>query len=1012
MVSVSFLSTNDTGTFRRAYHNKAISNVVQGYDFYETRFKFFNSTAAYNTVYTLPGKALKTDPYIIYSKTNSDIHGYTRSSTATFLDSGSTVTTTIKLAYWDVAYDGPATRTDVGLTITTGLLAGDYYCTRIDESLFDETFTGTQTSFSSTYGYGADYVYDSNLQSYTASCWDNPPTTAYTAFSIQGSVSTFYLFNNTNTTDTFSFMLKLYSESNTIGATSAAQLTSPQTYVSSKSLDSQGIPHIGLYYATSNSVNNILLATTYTSYLVDVVTTAQGYQSNSYILASYQDDDAEHVFLDTFPKDTYLSSYPVTLTAGKYPIICENEHNGSLYVYTSTVAARKYVTDTDGNGFYASIAGTYRETEKFSSWIPVNDEVSEFLNKKVEVFSSSYSSWNSTYGVSSYTVSNDGAYISRLSIGKETRTTTLESHLESMEVTSSNGYINASYVYINRNSTTVSAKIVYTGYTQNHVNATTNNAASGSFSALYTTGTVKTSSLAGRTSITETLPVILETALSTSASFSNVTSSSYTTARVRKYLDYFTDIEVIASSTYSERDVTTISVQASSTSSNYQVAETVIDKNNYTYLTTFYGSLIGNNISTTSWVNSAIVITTTGQDWYNDNYVDFSATYKSFGYPGAVTTASLADYAKVSPLTSASVSREVSASNTMVSTSSYKDSISNSYYSTTYAMITSTRFYSFTNPGITVADQYYGTYTGTFTASESGSYENWINSSSSSEYNTSEYGTTARISDLIKSSSYANLYDKYGVQNYYYEYNVDSIWKYEDQVSSTLKNYTTALATSYTFSYSTRYDTNSYAYTKTSSLAFNSTTDRFIYRIGLTSTLNFRNYATETVATYNDSTMCTVSKSETMYTDTYTDSATLAETFISSTADFDYGYEITASETKSSYSGRFINSYSVVNATTSEQQNDTLIFVSSNMTVSNYQGTNATTTFNSVLVKGTATEYTDYYTDSTIGHSEVQQETATAFTQYESTTSAAVTVTQSIKYTPIYSTVDGVYVTA
>lgn len=1014
MIEISYISQGDTGTYREGAYNKNISSVVQGYDFYETRFKMFNSVTTKDYICTLPGKALKTNPYEFYIQTSNNIDAYTFTVSETFSNSdSSTVTTTITRLDYSVSDTDPGNPRAMTVRLTDSPLGG-YLCTSIDEDLFNTTFTGTQVSYYNTHLYGANYTSKNGIDvsGIVASYWDRPPAIAYTAFSMAGSCSTFYCFNNNNSTDTFSFILKLYSSTNTVGNTSMGNMPSLQTYTSATTLDSNGIPHIGLYYATSNSVNNVLLATTVSR--LDYVTSENEMFLVTYEQSDYQGDDTDFIYLDTFPKNSYISSESVTLTANNYNVVYRNKYNGRLYVNTAantTFKAIKYATDTDGNGFYGEL--NVLDYKSFSSWIPVNSEVSEFLDRKAELFSSSLYSYNSTSLETMYTVSNDHAYIYRSPL-TDTSSTVLRIKYESKISNNSRGYIDTSYLYWTSTETYVD--VVYTGYSQFDVTATTNNAATGSFSALYTTGTVTTTSIAGRTSKTESIPVVTLSESGSTVTGSIVSLGTSVTARVNSNLSYFTDVAVVASSTFSDFRTSTVSIQASSTSSDFQVAETVLDRENYTYLTTFYGSLIGNYINTTSWINSAIMLTTTQNYWPDgaDNNVIASVTSKTFGYPGAVTTLSLRSYDAVTSqqLTSASVSREISASKTMVSTSSYKDSISNSYSSTTYEMITTTRFSSFTNPNITVADQYYGTYTGTFTASESGSYSGWIDSSSSSEYNTSDYGTTARISELIKSSSYVNLYDTYGIQNYYYEYAVDSIWKYEDQVSSTLKNYTTALATSFTFSYVTNETYNNYAYTKTSSMAFNSTADRFIYRVGRTSTFSFRNYATETVAIYNGSTMGTLRKSETMFTDTYTDTSTLAETFISSTADFDYGYETTASETKSSYSGRFINSYSVVNATTSEQQNDTLIFVSSNMTVSNYQGTYTTTTFNSVQVKGTATIYTDYYTDSTISHGEVQQVTSTEFTQYESTTSAAVTITQSIKYTPIYSTVDGVYVTA
>lgn len=747
------------------------------------------------------------------------------------------------------------------------------------------------------------------------------------------------------------------------------------------------------------------------------LTCAIGYNATDELISA----DATTVQVTASNYSIQLPDYPVgtsyrqgntTITDNHYAL--ETSNGSQFYnIYSGRDWASSYTLSiADATETIFTVLAGYNT--KTHSWTPASPEVNDFLTSVQTMYNSRYiaslqalSPYASTVSVNYLTLDN-----LRFNPAVAEQTTL---NLRTID-TSSSVSLTEETVYNTLSSAGV-ARFNYSSAGYKLYSTIRDNDATGAFSAYNVTQTATTSKYAS-TRVYKT--VTCDTYTTVDFSQTIFSRSTFTSRTMYSLAGSTVDFDVAVYTftdnlSYSSRSASsTISVQASSTSSNYEVAETVIDKNNYTYLTTFYGSLIGNNVSTTSWVNSAIVRTTAGQSWI-DTYVDYSATYKTFGYPGAVTTLSLVDYDKISPLTSASVSREVSASNRMVSTSSYKDSISNNYSSTTYVMITSTRFYSYTNPYITIDndyDGYYGIYAGTLTASESGSYRNWIDSSSSSEYNTSEYGTTARISDLIKSSSYVNLYDKYGVHNYYYEYNVDSIWKYEDEVSSTLKNYTTVLATSYTFSYSTEYRNSDYAYTKTSSLAFNSTADRFIYRIGRTSTFSFRNYATETVATYNGSTMGTLSKSETVYTDTYTETSTLAETFISSTADFDYGYETTASETKSSYSGRFINSYSVVNATASEQQNDTLIFVSSNMTVSNYQGTYVTTTFNSVLVKGTATEYVDYYTDSIISYNEVQQETATTFTQYESTTSAATTVTQSIKYTPIYSTVDGVYVTA
>ena len=738
----------------------------------------------------------------------------------------------------------------------------------------------------------------------------------------------------------------------------------------------------------------------------------------------------EFISADTTTVQSTASSYSIQLP--DYPVGVSSKY-GQTVITDNHYALR---TNSNGNLFYniysddriwcstmtLSIAGAaettatildtrYAKTYSYS-WTPASPEVNDFLTSIQTLYNSKYvasiqtlESYVSTLTVDYQTVDNIKFY------PEVAEKTTL--NLRTID-TSSSVSVDYETVYTTLSDAGV-VRLYYSTDGYNLYSTVRDNDATGAFSVYNITQTATDSKYAS-TRVTKT--VTCDTYTTVDFSQTIFSRSSLTSRTMYSLAGSTVDFDVAVYTftdnlTYSSRSaVSTITVQASSTSSNYDVAETVIDKNNYTYLTTFYGSLVGNNVSTTSWVNSAIVSTTTGQSWL-DTYVDYSATYKTFGYPGAKTTASIVDYDKISPLTSASISREISASKTMVYTSSYKDSISNNYSSTTYVSITSTTFYSFTNPNITVADQYYGTYTGTFTASESGSYGYWADSSSYSEYNTSDYGTTARISDLIKSSSYVNLYDTYGVQNYYYEYDVDSIWKYEDQVSSTLKNYTTALATSFTFSYSTKWNYNSYSATKSTSLAGVSTGDRFIDRVEISRTYTSSYDVSNTVAYYNGSTLDTIS-SRTSINNTASeqDVSTVSRTFISSTGDLTTASSVISSDTETVGRGSFVYSSRELVASTSEQQNDTLIFASTFNTYSFYNSSYTTSTLNTVENTLSATTYEDWYNPVSWTETVLSIATSTGTTETVVTNSGVVSVTQSISFTPVYSTVDGIYVTA
>ena len=109
---------------------------------------------------------------------------------------------------------------------------------------------------------------------------------------------------------------------------------------------------------------------------------------------------------------------------------------------------------------------------------------------------------------------------------------------------------------------------------------------------------------------------------------------------------------------------------------------------------------------------------------------------------------------------------------------------------------------------------------------------------------------------------------------------------------------------------------------------------------------------------------------------------------------------------------KFINSLSSVVNSTSEQQNDTLIFQSTVATISTYNISSSYSTVSTMQIDYNATTYASEYNPATYSMSSTKVSTSIDVGITISNTSGTVQVTQSIGYTPVYSTVDGIYVTS
>ena len=463
-----------------------------------------------------------------------------------------------------------------------------------------------------------------------------------------------------------------------------------------------------------------------------------------------------------------------------------------------------------------------------------------------------------------------------------------------------------------------------------------------------------------------------------------------------------------------------------STYTSLDIAQTVIDSSQYTYRTTFYGTinkeLSGITLkSDTSWINIAQV---EGSSYTNQGVRSVSLTAgtsvygsSSFGVDGYGMLTTYVHYEKSSLLNNpVCLAKPIIYSSSTMSSSEIKAGPFSSLY-TTYS--TRSRSYSqytlkdvAANIRVQGSDFYYveNILTNT-TFSEYQGYKSSTVTSSSSTVNTMDYGTTARISDMTSSSSWANIFSSYLINNSAFSYNVSSIWIY-NTITSTLSEYSTVLVTQFSNPYNQNVEYKSVSYTQSYSTVVVTTEDRFINKKAISRfDTNVISY-TNTVAEYNGQTMATLSQSST--TMTYNSSVSTSRityTFISNTADFSSSQSVITTGTLSSAGQKFINSLSSVMNSTSEQQNDTLIFQSTVATISTYNVSSSYTTISTMQVDYEATTYTDEYNPKAYSSSNTMVSTSLNVGSTLSSTSNTVQVTQSVGYTPIYSSVNGIYVT-
>lgn len=486
-----------------------------------------------------------------------------------------------------------------------------------------------------------------------------------------------------------------------------------------------------------------------------------------------------------------------------------------------------------------------------------------------------------------------------------------------------------------------------------------------------------------------------------------------------------TDDRINASATYSRSSSTSeifTSFDVYSTYSDYKYSQTVDINGNYTYYTTYFGTLEVGILDTTlstasSWLNVAAARTRS----YSTTSINYSGQFFKESRYSSTSSFGISEY-NLTYITISSSYLE-SFNNPMSTRKTVYSSYLNTYSSLRKGVI-NTSFYTdvtFSTDCTKITLKDYATdfwiddlaFTTIIngTAIDSNTYTNTL-SYMSTAYNTSDFGSTARLSSLVSSKNWVNVFNTYLADNYAYTYNVSSVWNYDNSITETLSEYSTALVTSFKKTYSTEYDYDSYSYTESSSTNVLTTEGRFINRNGITGSSTLGVSVTNTVAVYNGSTMATMNSTTILGANNVSRSISVIDyTFISDINDFTSSDSVVDTFTTSNVRKQFVNSISTVVSSTMEQQNDTLVFKSEIATFSTYNASSTYSTISTLEINYEATTYTEEYNPiSYIASSTVQSTSLAAGTMLKST-SESVIHTQSVGYTPIYTTVNGIYIT-
>ena len=442
----------------------------------------------------------------------------------------------------------------------------------------------------------------------------------------------------------------------------------------------------------------------------------------------------------------------------------------------------------------------------------------------------------------------------------------------------------------------------------------------------------------------------------------------------------------------------------------------------YTYLTSYTGSLEYTSnfdtYSTDTWLNMAVVSTSSAvhKGTYNDNgygiltqasltvsestfgISDYDSTVQrqtstvtaatNFGFIGTTF-----DYFRDSSL----VVRTVS-----VSSSSHDDVTQ--YFGST----TSTFSYTDINGALGYGNMYVDSYNNE--AYLVAFQHEQLSTSSSSNYDTVNYGTSYRQSTAVGTTSEAHAVSDSIIQNYSWNYEVKSMWSY-DTMLSTISTYSTQLKKQFTYSNaSTSSSVGVISYTASTADTTTSLTGRTAQTLQAATTQTWSTIQSKSYSYYNTVTAAPYSMITATSLNVNINYTTANTSLVTSTADLSYATTSITSGTYQTVNSGFNYSSSSIVATSYEQISSTMQFYSTVQYGTTYSATVTASSVTSSYVDISATANTTLYngTTSTI-YSSVNGTTYVSSTAEYST--KLNTFTSTVTYTPIYSSSNGIFVT-
>ena len=503
-------------------------------------------------------------------------------------------------------------------------------------------------------------------------------------------------------------------------------------------------------------------------------------------------------------------------------------------------------------------------------------------------------------------------------------------------------------------------------------------------------------------------------AFSDAESYSSVILESTVNGDCYEYYTTYTTYKYIEGVTTYDYSEYTESAIKTTYSLSYEESSLFNDSTYSEATGTRYGSHYSDNGYTTTYKETFLL-----DETHLTQYYSSSRTYVSSKFGHGTDVSTMEDISSSSLILFSTYMKN---GYTMISSSMYMDTISTKEsdsvletllylqyktYSTQSIILYNTTDYDFNYNEIFMQCSEPVTLTGTFVVTDDYNSLTLI----SSYYNTTDFGTTFRNSSMVSSTEIINLNNEYLTMDRIFNYNITSAWAYKD-VIDIISTYNTILQTTFKISYDTITNSNSYSYTNIATTTAYGTSDRFMNLVGISRISTYTVYNTNTVACYNSSTMATITSiSRISGPNTASSSSVINYTFITSIDDYASSTTLASTESSSLANKQFMNSITQLVSSTMEQQNDTLVFKSEIATYSTFRLSTSFSTSSTININYEATTYTDEYNPISYNTTSIAVTSSLTVDNSIESVTASSTVTQAVNYTPIYSTVNGVYIT-